>query len=134
MIFIKRTDGPSVNDHRSECVERFQIVDLCLRFLLISSFLLKSGSVNKMVAIRLMRLGAKKKPFYRIIVTDSRMPRESKAKEILGYYDPMKEPPDIKVDLERTKYWLEKGAQASNTVRSLLHKVSKLEKQPNNKT
>ena len=87
-----------------------------------------------MVAIRLMRLGAKKKPFYRIIVIDSRMPRESKAKEILGYYDPMKEPPDIKVDLERTKYWLEKGAQASNTVLSLLHKVSKSAKQPNNKT
>ena len=87
-----------------------------------------------MVAIRLMRLGAKKKPFYRIVVTDSRMPRESKAKEILGYYDPMKEPPDIKLDLQRAKYWLEKGAQASNTVQSLLHKVSKSTKQPNNQT
>jgi small subunit ribosomal protein S16 len=87
-----------------------------------------------MVAIRLMRLGAKKKPFYRIIVIDSRMPRESKAKEILGYYDPMKEPPEIKVDLERANYWLERGAQASNTVQSLLHKVSKSEKQSKNKT
>jgi small subunit ribosomal protein S16 len=97
-------------------------------------FSTKIGKYQKMVAIRLMRLGAKKKPFYRIVVTDSRMPRESKAKEILGYYDPMKEPPDIKVDLERAKYWLDKGAQASNTVQSLLHKVSKSAKQPNNKT
>lgn len=85
-----------------------------------------------MVAIRLTRLGTKKKPFYRIIVTDSRLARESRAKEILGYYDPMKEPPDIKLDIERTKYWLERGAQASNTVLSLLHKVSKSAKQPNN--
>lgn len=87
-----------------------------------------------MVAIRLMRLGAKRKPFYRIVVTDSKMPRESKAKEIVGYYDPMKEPPDIKLDLERVNYWLERGAQASNTVQSLLHKVSKSAKQPNDQT
>ena len=65
---------------------------------------------------------------------DSRMPRESKAKEILGFYDPMKEPLDIKVDLERAKYWLDRGAQASNTVQSLLNKVSKSAKQPINKT
>lgn len=87
-----------------------------------------------MVAIRLMRLGAKRKPFYRIVVTDSKMPRESKAKEIVGYYDPMKEPPDIKLDLERVNYWLERGAQASNTVQSLLYKVSKSAKQPNDQT
>jgi len=82
-----------------------------------------------MIAIRLMRLGAKKKPFYRVIVTDSRRPRESKAKEIIGYYDPLQEPPEIKLDLERANYWLERGAQASKTVQSLLHKVSKQEKQ-----
>ena len=82
-----------------------------------------------MITIRLMRVGAKKKPFYRIIVTDSRRPRESKAKEIIGYYDPLKEPPVIKVNLERANHWLEKGAQASNTVQSLLDKVSELEKQ-----
>jgi len=50
-----------------------------------------------MVAIRLMRLGAKKRPFYRVIVTDSRRPRESKAKEILGFYDPLKEPVEINI-------------------------------------
>ena len=81
-----------------------------------------------MIALRLMRLGTKKKPYYRIIAIDSRKPRESKAKEILGYYNPLTEPPDIKVDLERANYWLGKGAQASNTVQSLLRKVSNPEK------
>ncbi len=85
----------------------------------------------KMISIRLMRLGAKKRPFYRIIVIDSERPRESKAKEIIGYYDPLKEPPEIKVDIEKANYWLEKGAQASKTVQSLLHKVSKSEKLSN---
>ena len=84
-----------------------------------------------MIAIRLMRLGAKKRPFYRIIVIDSEKPRESKAKEIIGYYDPLKEPPEIKVDIERANYWLERGAQASKTVQSLLHKVPKSEMLPN---
>jgi len=84
-----------------------------------------------MMTIRLMRLGAKKKPFYRIIAIDSRKPRESKAKEILGYYNPLSEPPDIKLDIERVNYWIEKGAQASETVQSLLHKISKPEKLAN---
>ena len=82
-----------------------------------------------MVAIRLMRLGAKKKPFYRVIVTDSHKPRESKAKEIIGFYDPLKEPAEIRIDLERANYWLERGAQASKTVQSLLNKASNIEKQ-----
>jgi small subunit ribosomal protein S16 len=84
--------------------------------------------VKTMISIRLMRLGAKKKPFYRIIAIDSSKPRESKAKDILGYYDPLKEPPEIKVDYERANYWLKRGAQASKTVQSLLNKVSKQEK------
>lgn len=81
-----------------------------------------------MVSIRLMRLGGKKKPFYRVIVIDSKRPRESKAKDIIGYYDPLKEPPEIKIDSEKAKFWLDRGAQASKTVQSLLHKVSMLEK------
>ena len=81
-----------------------------------------------MISIRLMRLGAKKRPFYRIVAIDSRRPRESRAKNILGYYNPLKEPPEIKVDLERVKFWLERGAQTSNTVQSLIDKVSKPEK------
>jgi len=81
-----------------------------------------------MVSIRLMRLGGKKKPFFRIIVIDSKKPRESKAKDIIGYYDPLKEPPQIKIDIEKVKFWLDRGAQASKTVQSLLHKISKSEK------
>ena len=84
-----------------------------------------------MVSIRLMRFGAKKRPFYRIVVIDSRKPRESKAKDVIGYYDPLKEPPDIKLDLEKANYWLERGARTSKTVQSLIHKVSKSEKLSN---
>ncbi len=87
-----------------------------------------------MIALRLMRLGAKKRPFYRIVAIDSRKPRESKAKDIIGYYNPLKEPPDIKVDLEKAKYWIDRGAQASKTVQSLLNKASKAENLPINKT
>jgi small subunit ribosomal protein S16 len=84
-----------------------------------------------MVSIRLKRIGTKKKPFYRIIVMDSRRPRQSKPKEIIGYYNPLKETPEIIVDLEKVNYWLKRGAQASKTVQSLLHKVSKPEKLSN---
>ncbi len=87
-----------------------------------------------MIALRLMRLGAKKRPFYRIVAIDSRKPRESKAKDIIGYYNPLTEPPDIKVDLEKAKYWIDRGAQASKTVQSLLNKASKSENLPINKT
>jgi len=84
-----------------------------------------------MMSIRLMRLGAKKRPFYRIVVIDSKKPRDSKAKEIIGYYDPLKDPPGIKVDIERANYWQERGAQASKTVQSLLYKVSRSDKLSN---
>jgi ribosomal protein S16 len=57
--------------------------------------------------------------------------RFRKTKEIIGFYDPLKEPPEINVDLEKANYWLERGAQASKTVQSLLHKVSKSEKLSN---
>jgi len=80
-----------------------------------------------MIAIRLMRLGAKKKPFYRIVVIDSRKPRESKTKDVIGHYDPLKEPPDIKIDMDKVNYWVERGAQTSETVKSLLNKVKKTE-------
>ena len=75
-----------------------------------------------------MRIGGKKKPFYRVIAVDSRRPRESKAKDILGYYNPLKEPPEIKLDTEKVKFWLERGAQTSKTVQSLLKKVSTSER------
>ena len=75
-----------------------------------------------MVKIRLRRMGKKKAPFYRIVVADSRYPRDGRFIEELGYYDPMKEPVDIKVDAEKAKEWLAKGAQPTETVKSLLKK------------
>ena len=76
-----------------------------------------------MVRIRLTRLGAKKKPFYRVIVADSRSPRDGRAIENIGYYNPMTEPPQLKIDLDRADHWLKNGAQPSDTVASLLKRA-----------
>lgn len=84
-----------------------------------------------MITMRLMRFGAKKKPTYRIVVMDSKRARQSKALDSIGSYNPLKEPAEIKIDQERAKYWLERGAQASQTVQSLLDKVSKTAKRRN---
>ena len=75
-----------------------------------------------MVKIRLKRMGAHKKPFYRIVVADVRAPRDGKFIEELGYYDPMKEPKEIKIDEELAKKWLANGAQPTDTVKSLFKK------------
>ena len=76
-----------------------------------------------MVKIRLRRMGAKKAPFYSIVVADSRCPRDGRFIEEIGTYDPMAEGENIKVDLERAKYWISNGAQPTETVRGLLTKV-----------
>ena len=76
-----------------------------------------------MVKIRLRRMGAKKAPFYRIVVADSRCPRDGRFIEEIGTYDPMAEGENIKVDLERAKYWIANGAQPTDTVRGLLKKI-----------
>ncbi|HOJ47728.1 MAG TPA: 30S ribosomal protein S16 [Bacillota bacterium] len=76
------------------------------------------------VKIRLRRLGAKKAPFYRIVVADSRSPRDGRFIEELGYYNPMTDPADIKVDVEKAKAWLAKGAQPTDTVRAILKKTN----------
>ena len=75
-----------------------------------------------MVKIRLKRMGMKKKPFYRLVVTDSRNPRDGRFIEEIGYYNPMTQPAEISVDNERAKYWLGVGAQPTDTVRALLKK------------
>ena len=75
-----------------------------------------------MVKIRLKRMGMKKEPFYRIVVTDSRNARDGRAIEELGYYNPVSEPVELKIDAERAKYWLGVGAQPSDTCRGLLKK------------
>ncbi len=72
------------------------------------------------VRMRLKRMGQKKAPFYRIVVADSRSPRDGKFIEQVGYYDPTKEPAEIKVDEEIAKKWLSTGAQPSETVKKLL--------------
>ena len=76
-----------------------------------------------MVKIRLKRLGAKKAPFYRIIVTDARAPRDGKAIAELGIYDPTKNPTVLKVNLEDARQWLTNGAQPTDTVKVLLKKA-----------
>ena len=76
-----------------------------------------------MVKIRLRRMGAKKAPYYRIVVADSRSPRDGRFIEEIGLYDPMADGEKIKVDLERAKYWISNGAQPTDTVRGLLKKI-----------
>ena len=80
------------------------------------------------VRIRLKRLGAKKAPFYRIVVADSRTARDGKSIAEIGYYDPTKEPVVINVNAEVAKEWLSKGAQPSDTVKELLRKAGVIEK------
>ena len=75
-----------------------------------------------MVKIRLRRMGAKKAPFYRIVVADSRYPRDGRFIEEIGYYNPMEEPSVVKVDPEKAKAWMEKGAQQTDTVKALFKK------------
>ena len=72
------------------------------------------------VKIRLRRMGAKKAPFYRIVVADSRYPRDGRFIEEVGYYDPTKEPSVIKVDAEKVEKWIANGAQPTDTVKALL--------------
>ena len=74
------------------------------------------------VKIRLRRMGAKKAPFYRIVVADSRYPRDGRFIEELGYYDPTKEPSVLKVDDEKAKSWIANGAQPTDRVKALLKK------------
>ena len=79
------------------------------------------------VRIRLRRLGAKKKPFYRIVVADQRTARDGRFIEQLGYYDPTTEPPTMKIDAENAKKWLGHGAQPSEVVTMLLRRAGILE-------
>ena len=80
------------------------------------------------VRIRLKRMGAKKKPFYRIVVADSRSPRDGRFIETIGTYNPLTEPAEIKIDEELALKWLQNGAKPSDTVRNLLSKQCILEK------
>ena len=79
------------------------------------------------VKIRLKRMGMKKHPFYRIVVADVRSPRDGRFIEEIGYYDPKKQPAEIKVDNEKAAQWMKNGAQPTDTVRTLLKKSGAIE-------
>ena len=74
------------------------------------------------VKIRLRRMGQKKAPFYRVVVADSRCPRDGRFIEEIGYYNPMTNPAEVKIDADKAKTWLNNGAQPTETVKSLLKK------------
>ena len=75
------------------------------------------------VKIRLKRMGAKKNPFYRVVVADSRSPRDGRFIEEIGYYNPMTNPAEVKIDAEKANKWIADGAQPTDTVRALLKKA-----------
>ena len=74
------------------------------------------------VKIRLRRMGAKKAPFYRVVVADGRFPRDGRVIEEIGYFNPLTEPAEIKIDAEKATAWIAKGAQPTDTVKALLKK------------
>jgi small subunit ribosomal protein S16 len=79
------------------------------------------------VKLRLTRLGAKKNPYYRVVVADSRYPRDGRFIEVIGTYNPMTEPAEIKIDNEKAQTWLKNGAQPTETVKALLKKSGAIE-------
>ena len=78
-----------------------------------------------MLAIRLRRTGSTKRPYYRVVVADSRSWRDGRFVEVLGHYDPRRNPAVVKIDADRAEYWIGKGARPSDTVRSMLKKQKK---------
>jgi len=76
------------------------------------------------VHIRLRRTGRTKKPAYRVVVADSRAARDGRFIEVIGHYNPLSNPPTIKIELEKASEWIKKGAQPSNTVRTLLARAT----------
>lgn len=79
--------------------------------------------IKMSVKIRLKRIGAKKAPFYRVVVADSRYPRDGRFIEEIGYYNPLTNPAEIKIDSEKAQNWIKNGAQPTETVKSLLKKA-----------
>ena len=84
------------------------------------------GGENTMVKIRLRRMGAKKAPFYRVVVADSRSPRDGRCIEEIGTYNPLTNPAVVSIDAEKAQNWIKNGAQPTDTVRGLLKKAGVL--------
>ncbi len=80
-----------------------------------------------MLAIRLMRMGAKKRPSYRVIVKEKSSKRDGAYLEKVGFYDPTRNPAEVRLDMDRVSYWIEKGAQPTDTVRQLIKKQAKVQ-------
>ncbi len=76
-----------------------------------------------MVKIRLKRMGAKKRPFYRIVVAEARSPRDGRFIEEIGFYNPLTNPPEVRVEEERARYWLAQGAEPSDTAKAILKRL-----------
>jgi small subunit ribosomal protein S16 len=81
-----------------------------------------------MVKIRLRRMGRRNRPFYRVVVADSRSPRDGKSIEVIGHYNPLTDPAAVTIDEEKALKWLRSGAQPTDTVRSLLNKLGIMDK------
>jgi len=79
------------------------------------------------VRIRMTRMGAKKRPFFRLVAADSEAPRDGKFLDILGYYDPMKDPVVVKIHEDKMNYWIEQGARVSEAVKAILKKEGKIQ-------
>jgi small subunit ribosomal protein S16 len=88
------------------------------------------GDQEVAVKIRLKRMGAKKRPFYRVVVADARSPRDGRFIESVGYYDPLREPKVVKLDDERIRQWMATGAKPSDAVRELLERAGMIESRP----
>jgi len=86
-----------------------------------------------MVKIRLRRMGAKKNPFYRVVVADSKSPRDGRCIEEIGTYNPLAKPSEINIDIKRAEYWIKNGAQPTDTVRALIKKAGAAEEKTEGK-
>lgn len=95
--------------------------------------LLNTKGGKKMVKLRIQRFGSKKRPFYRIVAADSRYPRDGRFLEILGTYNPVTQPAEVKINEEKVLKWLSTGAQPTDTVRSLFSRQGIIEKFHNQK-
>jgi small subunit ribosomal protein S16 len=82
-----------------------------------------------MLAIRLMRMGAKKAPSYRVVVKEKLSKRDGSYIEKVGFYDPTRQPAEVRLDMERVRYWMERGAQPTDTVRNLIRQQARAQSQ-----
>ena len=103
-------------------IRQWYLFCACFHISSIKKVFLYGGEYNMAVKIRLRRMGSKGNPFYRVVVADSRYPRDGRFIEEIGSYDPMTNPSSVKIDAEKAKAWIANGAQPTDTVKTLLKK------------